>query len=256
MRKPPESLDAWAAYQRGLWHLSKYNPEDDTLAQPFLQQAIDLDPNFAGGYTALAIVRRRMAFRRGLPELEDSTAWARRAVALDGNDAEARASLAFCLMQQGDRQGALVEVEAALATSPNLASAHGVLGSLLNWSNRRREARASLEKSIRLDPRSPELAIRYLALTINFYLSGEYDAAVDAARRVIRSFPDVSNAYRWLAAALGQLGRSAEAKEALDKAIEMAPAQFEYHAQRRAVWHRPEDDDHMLEGLRKAGWKE
>ena len=23
MRKPPESLDAWAAYQRGLWHLSK-----------------------------------------------------------------------------------------------------------------------------------------------------------------------------------------------------------------------------------------
>ena len=26
MRKPPESLDAWAAYQRGLWHLSKATP--------------------------------------------------------------------------------------------------------------------------------------------------------------------------------------------------------------------------------------
>ena len=31
IRKPPESLDAWAAYQRGLWHLSKANSEDDTM---------------------------------------------------------------------------------------------------------------------------------------------------------------------------------------------------------------------------------
>jgi len=47
IRKPPESLDAWAAYQRGLWHLSKANSEDDTIAQNFFRQAIDLDPTFA-----------------------------------------------------------------------------------------------------------------------------------------------------------------------------------------------------------------
>jgi len=44
MRKPPGSLDAWAAYQRGLWHLSKYTVDDSTLAQRFFQQAIDFDP--------------------------------------------------------------------------------------------------------------------------------------------------------------------------------------------------------------------
>ena len=54
MRKPPASLDAWAAYQRGLWHLGKFTVEDNVLAQKFFQQAIDLDPNFAGGYTGLA----------------------------------------------------------------------------------------------------------------------------------------------------------------------------------------------------------
>ena len=47
IRKPPESLDAWAAYQRGLWYLSKANPDDDTIAQNFFRQAIDLDPTFA-----------------------------------------------------------------------------------------------------------------------------------------------------------------------------------------------------------------
>src|SRR5262245_6888122 len=32
MRKLPGSLDAWAAYQRGLWHLSKAAPVDNRLA--------------------------------------------------------------------------------------------------------------------------------------------------------------------------------------------------------------------------------
>ena len=54
MRKLPGSLDAWAAYQRGLWHLSKAAPEDNRLAQQFFQHAIDLDPSFAGPYWALA----------------------------------------------------------------------------------------------------------------------------------------------------------------------------------------------------------
>src|SRR5207248_9251163 len=32
MRKPPGSLDAWAAYQRGLWHLSKVTVNDFKIA--------------------------------------------------------------------------------------------------------------------------------------------------------------------------------------------------------------------------------
>jgi adenylate cyclase len=57
MRKPPGSLDAWAAYQRGLWHLGKANAKDNALAEECFQQAIDLDPTFAGGYKALTWAR-------------------------------------------------------------------------------------------------------------------------------------------------------------------------------------------------------
>ena len=32
LRKPPESLDAWAAYQNGLWHMGKESAEDYDLA--------------------------------------------------------------------------------------------------------------------------------------------------------------------------------------------------------------------------------
>jgi adenylate cyclase len=66
MRKPPGSLDAWAAYQRGLWHLSKFSADDYALGQRFFQEAVNLDPNFAGGYTGLAYAQRRLEFRRAV----------------------------------------------------------------------------------------------------------------------------------------------------------------------------------------------
>src|SRR6266568_6654065 len=61
MRKPPGSLDAWAAYQRGLWHLSKATADDDATAAEFFKQAIDLDPTFGGGYSALALYQLQAA---------------------------------------------------------------------------------------------------------------------------------------------------------------------------------------------------
>jgi adenylate cyclase len=127
LRKPPGSLDAWGAYQRGLWHLSKASAEDNTLAEKFFQRAIDLDPIFAGGYTGLAAALDRagqMFHTRDLAEaLSAEEALARRAVELDGGDAEARARLAIALHSRGDRQGAQAEAERALTISPNLADA-------------------------------------------------------------------------------------------------------------------------------------
>src|SRR5207253_10451675 len=46
IRKPPESLDAWAAYQRGLWNLCKANPDDDTVEQNINRMAIYIDTPF------------------------------------------------------------------------------------------------------------------------------------------------------------------------------------------------------------------
>jgi adenylate cyclase len=157
LRKPPGSLDAWAAYQRGLWHLSKASAEDNALAEKFFQRAIDLDPVFAGGYTGLAAALHRagvMFQTRNLAEaLSAEEALARRAVALDGGDAEARSRLAIALNTHGDHQGAQAEAERALAISPNLADAHGALGVVLTYSGRPTEGLAALKTCIRLDPR-------------------------------------------------------------------------------------------------------
>ena len=90
-------------------------------------------------------------------------------------------------------------------------------------------------------------------VAIGFYFCREYETAVELAKQAIRSNPDFPLTYRWLAAALGQIGRTEEAKEALEKAIAIAPAAFEMYVRQRVPWMRPEDHAHMLEGLRKAG---
>jgi adenylate cyclase len=257
LRKPPGSLDAWAAYQRGLWHAGKANAEDNALAEQFFQQAVDLDPSFAGGYKGLAKAQAQTADFRGRDlarALKSAEALARRAVALDGADAEARARLANALYRQGDYEGGLAEAERALAISPNLADAHGEKGATLIFSGRPKEGLAALERCVRLDPGRSTLRLNQIALGL--YFSREYEAAVEAAKRAIRSYPDYPNTYRWLAAACGQLDRTEEAQEALEKAIAIAPAAFEMYIRTRPPWMRPEDHAHMLEGLRKAGLPE
>ena len=259
MRKPPGSLDAWAAYQRGLWHLSKATADDDATAEKFFKQAIDLDPTFSGGYGALALYQLQTAALYQKLDLStaqrSAEALARRAVALDGADAEARSCLGWALQARGEADGALAEIERALSMSPNLAIAHGHRGATLIFAGRPKEGLTALETCIRLDPRDPYLAVRLLHIACGLYFCSEYEASIEASKRLIRSYPDFPMIYRWSAAALGQLGRPAEAKEALEKAVSRTPAAFDMYVRNRAPWFRPEDHVHLVEGLRKAGWK-
>ena len=260
LRKPIGNLDAWTAYQRGLWHFSKVTLDDNILAQDFFQQAIDIDPTFAGGYTGLALAHHQVVadLRARTPNEAHSSAesLARRAIALDPADAEAHAALARVrLVSRGDYGGALTEAEQALALSPNLASAHRTLAQTLIFSGQPQEGLVALERSNRLDPRNRMLPGRLNLLTMGLYFSGKYEAAAEAATQAVRSHPEYPLPHRWLAAALGQLGRTAEAKEALERAIEVSPDSFDMYVRERVPWHRPEDYAHMLEGLRKAGWQ-
>ena len=259
MRRPPESLDAWAAYQRGLWHLSKVTVEDFTIALKLFETGTHLDPGFAGCYSGLALGRLQASAVYQLvdPVEAQSSAelFARRAVALDGANADALSCLGWALQARGELAGALAEIEQALAMSPNLAVAHWHRGAVLIFLGRPKAGLASIDTSIRLDPRNPFSVIRLLHITCGLYFSGEYEATVDAAGRLIRSYPDFPMVYRWSAAALGQLGRNTEAKDALDKAINLAPAAFNMYVRNRVPWFRPEDHAHLLDGLRKAGWE-
>ena len=112
-----------------------------------------------------------------------------------------------------------------------------------------------IQFAMRIDPRSALDVLPQSHIVETYYMERDYEGAVVSARRLVADRPDHPWPYRWLAAALGQLGRTTEAREVLDRAIAVAPDAFNLYVRQRVPRMRQVDYDHMLEGLRKAGWQ-
>jgi TolB-like protein len=257
VRKPPESLDAWEAYQRGLWHLARVTAADHQVAKDLFRRAIDLDPNFAPAHAELAI-----AILYGAPlyqmtsiaeALDEAAPIAQRAIDLDPHGPTEQVSVGLTQYYVGNHDAGSIAFRRALAISPNYAVAHHVLGMCLLFSGQPREALEPIREATRLDPFDPLGASRASNIAIAHYYLREYEAAVIAAKEALGSGHLL--AYRWLAAALGQIGRREEAKQALADAIALTPKSVDMFVRQRVPWMRPVDYEHMVEGLRKAGWR-
>ncbi len=181
---------------------------------------------------------------------------ARRAIAADPADAYARVIFGVVFLLRGDHGAALVEVERALAMTPNLADAHATRGVTLILSGKPADGIASLVTSIRLDPKSPLAWVRQSQISLGYYLGHDYSNAAIVAERVVRSYPNYPSCYRYFAAALGQLGRVADARDALREAMRLAPSSLEMYVYNQPPWMQAEDHALVIEGLRKAGWED
>jgi adenylate cyclase len=255
MRKAPDSLSGWEAWQRALWH---WSGGDLANSREFLQRAIVLDPRFAPPHALLAWLYLSEATTGvGPPWAETLTlaqAAARTAVELDQGSAIAHAMLAWVLDHQGQSGPALDEAETAIALNPNDPQGYLSKGHILQLSGRPGEARNPLATALRLDPRGPVAGVVLFKLASCAYFERDYIAAETLGRRVIRGWPEFPRTYPWFAAVLGQLGRTGEARAALDAAIAVSPLYFKFITGHRPPYYRPEDHEHLLEGLRKAGW--
>lgn len=178
---------------------------------------------------------------------------ARKAIALDGNDAEARARLGLAFHVGGDLEGANQEADYALSININCAEALGVKGGALTYSGRREEAREAIRQFLALSPRDPTRPNRLSYIPASHYLDRDYEGAVITARQLVRQYPSNPQAYRWLAASLGQLERKEEARIALNGLLSIAPAFLDRFLAKRLPILRLHDYEHVLEGLRKAG---
>jgi adenylate cyclase len=260
LRKPPENLGAWDAYQRGLWHLAKNSPSDNEKAILLFHRAIAGDTTFTSAYVLLvtAYLDSGLTFTVREPDEARRVAdnWARKAAEIDSEDADVQVSLGAVALMFGHRDEARECASLALSLNPYSPRANFLYGGSLLFDGQPAEGRRALLTGLRLNPRDPRIGGKLNEIVISYYFERDYAGAVRAAKRAITRFPDNPLPYRWLAAALGQIGPAAEASEALYRAVSIAPQQFDNYVQTRVPWHRHEDYEHMLDGLRKAGWQD
>lgn len=258
MRKHPTSIDAWAAYQRGVWHFSRHEEPEGAEAQSWFQRAIALDPSFAPGYygSGLVYIHDGSAFIPDtVPDWQSrGEQLALRAVLLDERDSGAHAVLGVARMVRGDHAGALDATQRALAINPNDASAHGTRGATLVFNGRPAEGLQSLTTSLRLSPRDPRLRIRLAHIGLGHYFGRDYVAAHDTAQRLVRDWPAYAFGYRLLGMVLAETDRLAEASRAIARSVALSPALFDDFSHARMPWYRPDDHRRVIETMRRAGW--
>ena len=112
-------------------------------------------------------------------------------------------------------------------------------GGVLIFTGRMAEGRQALRFFERLSPHDASIAMAHRWIAISYYFERDYERCVVAARRQLSAHPDYAGTRRWLAAALGQLGRTEEARAALEQVIAQSPGEFDVHARNRVPWMRP-----------------
>jgi adenylate cyclase len=123
------------------------------------------------------------------------------------------------------------------------------LGLLIGASGELDRGCALVEAAMQLNPNHPGwYAVPIFARA---YHRHEYRAALEAAMQI--NTPGYFHAHAARAAALGQLGQHEAAKKALQELLALRPdfaqsARYEY-----AKWYEPEEIEHIIDGLRKAG---
>jgi TolB-like protein/Flp pilus assembly protein TadD len=190
---PSGNLEAYNALLQGRFYLARGTEADDRKAIEFLTRAIQLDPRYALAWSDL------------------SYAWSSHSGDfLDG----AAAQEAYGKAREAAGR--------ALALSPDLAAAHNAQGYLLqvadfDWHG----AEAQYRRALELAPNDALVKFNLASVLASY---GEMEQAIELTRQGLLTEPLRSGGYKELATYFLGLRRLDEAKQAINKAVELQPA--------------------------------
>lgn len=226
-RRPPENLDAWECYQRGLWHMWQLNREDNGEAQRLFLRAATLDPGASSAFAGLAHSRFlgvALGFSDAAAEdLQKAQEAALTAVAIDMKDAIAHCVLGRICTALGDHRAALIELDKAIELNPSFALAHHGRGLCLLLTGRWDEAVPELEQAVRLSPHDPYAHVFLAVQAAAHNALGQFRLGEAAALRAARHPRATFWAYAHLAQSLAGQERFEQAREALNTLLELRP---------------------------------
>ena len=261
LSKPPENLDAWETYQRGLWHLWRLDREDNAKAPHLLRRAHELDPGFAAAYAHEAY-SHYINVIMGWAEDPDQTlavgmAAAKKALALDDRDAVAYFAAGRVHMMLGEHDASIAALETSSTLNPSFAQAYHGLGFVLLLAGRLDDAINSFHQAERLSPRDPLLWAFTVTHGLACILSHDYETAIHCARRTIQ-IPRASGywPHAVLAAAMANLGQVEDARTAITAALREMPDLSLAYLIHTLPTKEPDGLEPYLDGLRKAGLPE
>jgi tetratricopeptide (TPR) repeat protein len=179
-----------------------------------LEQAVELDPNYARAWAGLAYAHRTVSIWSDLTTREThekSIAAINRALQLDENLSEGHSALCENkYLYEWDFAGAERECKRAIELEPNSSQAHEIYSRYLMGRGRHDEAIAEIETAIDLEPTSKFNQRNYGRA---LFYARRYPEAVTQFKRVIAMDQNFVGTYSWLTSTLALQGKESEAYE-------------------------------------------
>lgn len=276
-----DNSDAAQLYRKGIFYTRKLTEQDIRKAIESFQQAIQIDPNYARAYAAMARAHSALTMCcDGHPtELVKSKEAALKAVELDPELGEAHSALAIVLWYY-DWNWAEAEKEflRALELDPNSSMSHFSYADFLGRMGRTEERNREGERARELEPYSayinafeansvPEKAVERIQFAIdldpNFYHSHliaadiyrvrkEYDKALEEAQLAKNLSPERTWSDVILSNSLRNAGRAEEARAILDQLVVRSKSRYvpPYHL--AWVYKGAGENERALEWLEKG----
>jgi len=183
--KPPSSLDAWEAYHRGLWHMYRFNAEDNGLAARFFRASLELDETFARAHAGLSFTHFQNAFLDLTGDREQQVAQAfaaaTRSLGADDRDPAAHWAMGRALWLRGAHGESLAELSRSIDLSPNFALGHYTLGFVQSQMGDPQAAIEATDYSRQLSPFDPLQFAMLATRAIAHVRLEQFDEAADWA---------------------------------------------------------------------------
>lgn len=177
------NVEAYDLYIQGRAKRIPPTPANLAAALKMFDKAIEIDPDFAGGYAGAAYVH---VLKYGNPyqpemspanDLEAAIRLAEKAVRLDPSFGPAWGSVAEAYLRKRRYDEALVAIEKAMGAAPNDSLMRATYGRLLGFIGRPQKGIEHVKQAMRMSPDS--LPILYF-LGANYRAAGQFTQAIEA----------------------------------------------------------------------------
>ncbi|OFW15471.1 MAG: hypothetical protein A3H27_18660 [Acidobacteria bacterium RIFCSPLOWO2_02_FULL_59_13] len=217
--------DAHLLYLKGCHQQWEQTEESLRKSIACFEQAVQLDPQYAMAYSALANSCSALGLlgfagppRQWFPKAREAAR-----IAVEMNDTLAGPHVSLAVVQylyEWDWTESEKQLRRALELNPSDSLAHRVLSYLLSSRRRPEEAIAEARQACELDPASLSASV---CLGAAYYLGRRYEEAIAILQALVGVKPTLGPAWMWLGACYTMMSKHAEAIAALEKAREYRP---------------------------------